>query len=241
MAAAIRSGQAVYNRAAASSTGNTITLPAAPIAGNLLVVCQGVDKVAGTFTTPTGFQTPIIAHSSTSVSLFMSWKVADGSETSVATAWSTVSPGGGGGRYLEIEDTAVTGTTWELLGSANNPTTEATAAAWSTGTTAAIAAAGFAVACATADTATNVASPQSWTNGFTVEFDDAGASGSGGGMYTATASPASSTAVETTMSHAGTVDQMSAAVGVWRKVAGGGGGAPGPSLMVVTSTASWRT
>jgi hypothetical protein len=215
MAVAIKAGQVAHFETSTNSTTGTATLPGAPTAGNALVFAMAGDKDIGAVTL-TGFTT-LYDIRTTSVSLYLGWKTSNGTETAVSPTW-TNSLAGNTGRYVELEDTAVSGGTWQV--SAQSSTTEAgTSNSQSTGTTGTISADGLAYAAAGIDSGTGLTAPL-WTNSYTSEFN-APTLGGRAPLFTATKSVTAGGTTETTFSYTGTADNVSAAVAVFSEVAAG--------------------
>lgn len=207
---------------AAASTSVTCTLASAPTAGNLLVFAMGGDKNTGALTLA-GF-TQVAELLSTSVSLYLYWKVSDGTETSISPSWATSSAVGNMAWYGEYEDTAVAGSSWQVSGSASHITDEVAATSWATGTTGAASADGLGIAAAAVDSSQNVTVPV-WSNSYTNRYDGTGGAGRGAIFVAEHAEAASATASSTFSYTLGTVDQISAAIAVFTKVAAGGAAA----------------
>lgn len=219
MAVARRQTAPVASSAAASTT-ITCMLPGAPVAGNMLVLCMSGDKNTGALTLA-GF-TQLFEDLSTSVSLYYYYKVSDGTETSISPTWTTSSSAGNTAVYMELEDTAVAGSTWQISGSAHSPTNEVTTNSQSTGITPSVTVAGLSIAMASIDSSQSITAPiasnLSWSNSYTVVASDTTASGHAG-TYTSEVAVSSGTTVST-FTYTGTADQVSGAVAVFSKVSG---------------------
>lgn len=143
----------------------TCTLTFTPTAGKILLVCVGWDKSATSFTTPTGF-TALGQAVGASVSGAMFYKVATGSETSVAVTAGSAPASGGNVWVAEIDATSVVDYT--------SPTYSNTAvSSISTGTATGT---GFAVAMMTVDSLSAIDNGPpygTWSNSFTGHPDGA--------------------------------------------------------------------
>ena len=144
--------QQALGQSSAASTTLSAVFGVAPTAGNLLVFEMAGDKNTGALTLA-GW-TVVYELLSTSVSLYLDWKVSDGTETTVSPSWATSSAAGNMAWVGEYSDIAAG--TWTLLASASNITNEISTTTWATGTTA-----------ATGRTATAMAGPTSRTTGGT--------------------------------------------------------------------------
>jgi hypothetical protein len=160
-----------------TSTANTVTLPATASVGNLIVFALAGDKNTGTVTmTGTGWT---VVHSlpSTSVSLYVAWKVSDGTETTI-TATTSAAPLTGNTCWAAEVAQSGTGP-WGTRAQASNITDEVGAVSWATGQDTATAD-GLAFAAIAVDTAANVPAG-SWSDGYANVYDAPSTSGSGGG------------------------------------------------------------
>lgn len=132
----------------------------ATTAGNLLVLTLAGDKNTGNLTAA-GW-TILYNQPSSSVSYYLAWKVSAG-ETTVTVSTSAAAPNGA---ELWIGEYSETGTgAWTLLGQAVSVTDEVARTTQSTGTTAAVAQAGLAIASAAADSQP-ASTAATWSNGF---------------------------------------------------------------------------
>ena len=162
MAASVK--QSANGQSAGSTTTLTVTLPAAPTAGNLLVLALAGDKNTGALTL-SGFTK---AHEilGASTSLYVYYKISAGTETSISPSWPTTSAAGNTAHYMEIEDTAVSGSDWQIAGTAETTYSDTTTNSRSTNTTGTLTASALALATWALD------SSQSWTSAsvFTLSF-----------------------------------------------------------------------
>lgn len=202
----------------AASTTVAVSLGVAPTTGNLLIFCMGGDKNTGALTL-TGF-TKLYELLSTSVSLYYYYKVSDGTETTINPTWASSSAAGNMCWYAEYEDTAVSGSNWQVSASASHITDEVITASWATGTTGASSADGLGVACATIDSSQSWVSATTWTNSYTSRYDGTGGGGRGGVFLSEHAELSGATA-SSTFGYTGTSDQVSAAIAVWTKLSSG--------------------
>lgn len=157
----------IPNWSLGSGTGTTITasLTFTPTAGKILLCCVGWDKTATSFTTPTGF-TALGQAIGASVSGAMFYKIADGTETSVAVTAGSAPAGGGNVWVAEIDANTLVDST--------SPTYSNTAvSSISTGTATGT---GFAVAMMTVDSLVAIDNGPpfgTWSNSFTGHPDGA--------------------------------------------------------------------
>ena len=202
----------------AASTTLTATLASAPAAGDLLVFVMAGDKNTGALTL-SGF-TQQFELLSTSVSLYMYYKISDGSETSISPTWATSSVQGNAYWYGVYTDAAVSGNTWQVSATASNITNETTVSSASTGTTGAITATGLALAVAAIDNAQNAPDGSTgFSNGYTARHLTLVGAGARGGIYLAEKAVTGGTTTDSTFSYTpGTLDQLSGAVAVFTKV-----------------------
>lgn len=225
--------QQITGQSGSASTALTLTLTSAPTAGNLLVFAMAGDKDTGALTMPSGWNVPVEL-TATSVSLYGAWKVSNGTETSVATSWSLSSSVGNMAWYAEYADPVIDGSTWELVATALNNSTDATANSWGTGTSDAKEEAGIGFAFAAIDSAQNVTSVGAWGNGYTARYS--GTTGAGrGGIFVAEKLEAAGGTTSSTFNYTGTADQLSAALIVLRKVGSSGGGGVAAVATVVAT------
>lgn len=211
--------QSVTNFSADATASVGATLPSAPTAGNLLVVATAWDKASGTTSvTPSGFTTAYNL-SSTSTSLTVAYKISDGTEQSVTVSGNTA-PSGSSIFYAEIDSGIENGGAWEVVGSASNPTTEAAATSWSTGTTAATTDDGIAIGFISVDTSRDVwnGTSRSWSNNYS-EIGAYSADDGAGGIFVAKNNVSVGSTASTTFSYSGgtsAADQMSGAILVFK-------------------------
>src|SRR6266704_1202280 len=230
--------QSVSGNSPSSSTSVTGTLGAGATAGNIIWCAVGIDKTSGALTTPSGFTT-LFAQDSASVSTYVGYKVAAGGETAITLTWTTAAPAGAIMWLDEYSDTN-TGGLWTILGSANHPTDETTAATWSSGTTAATTAQGQGLAWFSIDSSSTATAP-TYSNSFATLPAYAGGAGKGDMAVAALADIAAGTAAETTMTYSGTADQHAGAIAVFAKISVGGA-TPGPLLapgLAATQASTW--
>lgn len=191
---------------AGGSTSGSVTLNAAPTAGNLLLFTMAGDKDIGTLTVGGGaFALPINLRS-TSVSLALGLKVSDGTESAVAVTITGANPGGCQmfcGEFFEDGNPNV----WTTRGIATHNTDETPQTVWSSGTTGATTGEGLAIALWSVDSVMTVGA-FTYTNGFT----GMAAPGSGGaeaGLWVATLNAPRGATYESTLDRVGsTADQM---------------------------------
>jgi RHS repeat-associated protein len=217
------------NNSPTASTTNTVAIAAPPAAGKLLLATLAVDKSSGAITAPPGW-TPVEDYVNTSTSQAMAWKIATGSESSVTWTWATARMSFAGYVELDLDNpTFVSGS----AGALPNPPNDLDASLISyAGATAADA--GVAVAHASIDTAAGhwpaAASSPAWSNGYqrVVQpgYDglalDASAEFPGSSL--AIRGVAAGDSTKTTASGAGTGNQLSLVVGLFRS----SGAAPPP-------------
>ena len=220
-------GIAVKQEAVGSGAANTVPLDLdnPPTAGNLIVICQATDKTAGgtSFTVSVAGFTTEVARSNTSVSLFVAWKVSDGTEGASYTTTVTDDGTGSSAWIAELEDAAVSGSNWEVV-TKTNPTYSDTAVnSRSSGTTGSLASKGFAVAPFGIDSFQSVTGGHSFTNAYTAEAaPDPLTAGGAGALYVGTKQVPASATTETTFDYTGTADQTDGVVVVFNKLATGG-------------------
>lgn len=217
MAVAIKSGQTGSAQSGSASTSISVSLPSAPTSGNLLVFCMAGDKNTGVLTL-SGF-TKLYELLSSSVSLYIYYKVSDGSETTINPSWASSSAAGNTCWYAELEDTAVSGSTWQVTAQASNITDETTVTSKATGTTGTKPNDGLGVAVATIDSSQSVTTVNAWGNSYNTRHSATGAGGRGG-VFIADKAETSGGTTSSTFNYSGTADQVSAAIGVFTKVSG---------------------
>lgn len=232
---AVREVSAADNHPDVVRTGNSFTpaavgalattLSSAAVAGELIVYCRGHDKVGGTLTMTDNIGTNgganpwtvEVSLSSTSVSLYIAWKVAVGGETTITGTTGTNGVSGDVGCALVLSQTG--SAAWGLCAKATNPTAETTTTSVATGTTGAATFDGLAIAAATVDSEGNINGTGngtvSWSNSYQ-QFYNQGAVGDGGGagLWVAIKDVDQGATTTSTMT-AGTgsaADQMSGAV-----------------------------
>jgi hypothetical protein len=174
------------------------------------------DKDTGALTL-SGF-TQLYSLTSLSVSLYLWYKVSDGTETSISPTWVTSSVAGNMAWYGEYQDTAITGSTWSVAGSASSITDEATVLTKTTGTTAATTRDGLGIAVAAVDSNTSVTTVSAWGNSYAIQYSSTGGAGRGA-VFVASKAEVAGTAATSTFNYTGTADQVSAAIAVFAKVA----------------------
>jgi hypothetical protein len=219
--------QVATGNSGVASTTLSATFGSTPTAGNLLVFAMAGDKNTGALTLA-GW-TPVFELLATSVSLYLAWKVSDGTETTVSPSWATSSAAGNMAWVGEYIDTGSAGA-WSLLASASNiNVADATSTSQATGTTAATSADGLAVALACIDSGTSVTlGTQAWSGGYVERYAPSG--GGKGTPFLAEKFELASATATSTFSFTGTADQLSAAIGVWAKVVAGAPPARAPAL-----------
>jgi hypothetical protein len=159
---------------ASTSTTLTLTLPAAPTAGNLLVfICYSAAGVTQASASVPGFDLDVITNTSTTQSAVILSRIADGTEAASHTlTWASATTSTVMGELIEVE--AGTGRVWsaaqpEVAGSATGTGTSGTVAASS-------ATAGASYAFAAFGLGGTSAFLNTWNGGFTW---DGGTVGSG--------------------------------------------------------------
>lgn len=195
----------------------TCTLTFTPTAGKILLCCVGWDKTATSFTTPTGF-TALGQAIGASVSGAMFYKVATGSETSVAVTAGSAPASGGNVWVAEIDAATLVDYTSPTYSDTN---TLSISTGTATGT-------GFAVAMMTVDSYSQInAAAGTWSNSFTAHPDGSPHSGIfwdsvGGNLGQAPVVIAYKDvtgSAETTFTSGDTTDQMWAAVAIFATAA----------------------
>jgi hypothetical protein len=222
-------GPTFVQQATGSSGAGSTTLSAvfgvAPTAGNLLIFQMAGDKNTGPLTL-TGW-TATYELLNANVSLYLAWKISDGSETTVSPLWDVASTAGNMAWVGEYSDSAAG--TWSLLASASNITDGVNTFTWPTGTTAATSADGLGIASAAVDSNTSVTGVDPWGSSYAIRHSSTGGGGRGAIFVAEKLEPAS-TAATSTFTFTGTADQTSAAIGVWAKVVAGTPPARVPAL-----------
>ncbi len=210
----------ISGQSGASSTTITLTLASAPAAGNFLLFAMAGDKNTGALTL-SGF-TQIYTLNSTSVSLYLWYRISDGTETSISPSWATSSVTGNVAWYGEFADAAVSGSSWQISGQASHNTDETNVTSWSTGTTGTISLAGLSVGVITMDSADSVVDgTTAWTNSYASLFTTLASAGARGGLHMSSLSVSAGGTTETTFSYTASTsprDQLSGAVAVLTKV-----------------------
>lgn len=212
-----------------NATSNPVALPSAPISGNLLVYLVAVDKEAGTFTAGAGF-TLRSSTQNASVSIAISTKISDGSETGeiAPVSWAT----GRLSKAVLLELQSSSGDV-EYDNQINNITTSSVTTL-GTGTVTAGANAAFAITLMGKDSAKaavgDPAPTATWSNGFTTFAEDWNSTDGHTG-FSAASSVISSGSVSSTFSHDGSADQLACAIVTFTETGGGGGG--GVSIPVI--------
>lgn len=208
----------------AGTTTLTCTLPdAPPDVGNLLVLLIAGDKDTGTLTLPGFTQQHVITGQD--VSLYMAYKVSDGTEQAISPVWANVSAAGNTAWYAELRDTLVTGTTyWQVSASASTPYSASAVQARSTNTTGLSTHAGMAIGAWGVDDGMSVAAiaggARVYSNSYSEKCDSHSVS-SRGGIFVASKSIAAGVTTECTFSYSGlgtTADQISGCVAVFSKL-----------------------
>lgn len=215
MAVDIKSGQTGTGQSDAGTTTLNVALPSAPTSGNMLVFCMAGDKNTGALTL-SGF-TQLYELLSSSVSLYVYYKVSAGTEQSINPSWANSSAAGNTAWYAELEDPDVSGSDWVISAQSAVITDESTVTSKSTGTTGTKSNAGLGIAADAVDSATSVTSGIGWSNSYAAVHSATGAGGRGG-IFVSKKSEAAGGTTETTFSYTGTADQNSAAVAVFSKV-----------------------
>ncbi|HYS41923.1 MAG TPA: hypothetical protein VEO01_40415, partial [Pseudonocardiaceae bacterium] len=199
-------------------TTNSATFPRKTTAGNILWAAIGCDKQDPIRSVPAGFQS-IMSHASASVSIWVGWKIADGTETTITLIHEVGTDAAGDSMWIgefasaDNPDSGV----WQILGKATAPTDESTPSAATSGTTSAVPNSGGGLAFFAWDTITTLADLTTYTNGF-VQIQGALAAGGRAGLYVALGNGINRNAlVETTQTRANS-DQCSACVAVFNKV-----------------------
>lgn len=212
--------QQATGSSAAASTTISATFGAAPTSGNLLVFVMGGDKNTGALTLAGWtIETQLL---STSVSLYMAWKVSNGTETTVSASWANSSASG---NVLWVGEYQQTGSDpWSLLAKATNITDETVVNTKATGTTASVAAGAIALAMAAVDTSTSVTTVNAWGNGYTIRFSGTGFSARGAPFVAEHVTLGGTES--STFNYTGTADQVSAAIGVLARAVGGATATP---------------
>jgi hypothetical protein len=212
-------------KASGQSGSASLTLPltmaSAPTAGNLLVFAMAGDKNTGALTL-VGF-TQLQSLLSASVSLYLAWKVADGTETAITPTWATASATGNVAWYGEFNDPAVTGAAaWQISAQASHITDETNVTSWSTGTTGTTSAAGLGLSVICMDSADSVTDgTTAWTNSFAALFTTLASAGARGGLHLGNAQISSGVTAESTFSYTPSAtlrDQLSGALAVFSLV-----------------------
>jgi len=216
--------QAVGSSSTASTTLDAV-FGVAPTAGSLLVLAMAGDKNTGALTLA-GWSIPVELLSA-SVSLYVAWKVSDGTETTVSPSWANSSAAGNMAWVGEYSDSAEG--TWTLLQSASNITNESPTTTWVTGTTAATSADGIGIAAAAADSNAQITGADPWGSGYATRHTSTGGGGKGA-IFVAEKFELASSAATSTFNGIGAGDQISAAIGVWAKVVAGAPPARAPAL-----------
>lgn len=196
-----------------SGTSVTLTLPAAPTAGNFLVATIGIDKNSDGGVAMSGW-TMVHDSSSASVSLLTYYKTSDGTETSISPSWTTSTPSGVNAWYAEYAQTG--SGPWTVV-SAINPTDETAVSSCSSGTTAATSVDSTALAFFTVDSGVSGASSTSnqvtYSNGFSEHASSFLNSAGAAGLWVATYDVASGSTASCTRAYdAGTADKWTGAV-----------------------------
>lgn len=204
--------QPATGQSAGSTTSASATFGAATTSGNLLVLVMGGDKNTGALTA-TGW-TEVYSLLSTSVSLYVWWKVSTG-ETSVSVSWATTSTAGNMMWVGEYSD-AGSGS-WAVVGQASNITDETNVSSKTTGTTGTLTGDGMSIAAAAVDSSQSVTTVSAWGNSYATRYSGTGGTGRGA-PFVAELAVTAGTTTSSTFSYTGTADQVSAAVAVFGRV-----------------------
>jgi hypothetical protein len=199
----------------AASTTLACALGAAPTVGNLLVFCMAGDKNTGDLTLA-GF-TRLYSILSSSTSLYMWWKVSDGSETTINPSWGTSSTAGNTAWYAEYQDAAVNGSMWRVSAQASTITTEATVNSAATGSSISVPVAGMGIACNAMDSSASWVSGTTWSDSYVEKYSATGLGGRGA-IFISTKSVSAGSSTTATFSYTGTADQNTVALAVFSKV-----------------------
>lgn len=229
--------------ASTTSTTNTVTLPSAATAGNLLVFCLAGDKNTGTLTMSGTGWTVEVSLASSSVSLYTAYKTAAGGETSITG--TTANAPLTGNTFFGMELAQAGTAAWGVQGKSTLITNETAVSSVAIPTTSPAAAyEGLAVAAAAIDSiGSSFSGSQSptWSNAFTSrhippESGAPGSNGGSGGCYVATKDVPASGTTSTTFSLTGGTDQMSGAIVVL-----GRSGSASPPTAVTSSDSGTGT
>lgn len=225
------------------TTAVTCTLSAAT-AGNLLVYIRAGDKNTGTLAMSdnisgsTGW-TVEVSFPSASVSLYIAYKTAVGGETTITGTTSAASTTGATAYAAELQDTTSTAA-WAVVAKGTNPTSEATALTWSTGTSGAATYDGLAFAAVAVDSQNTQTGTATWSNGYTTRNTPVAPAGTGGGnagIYVASNTVAAGATTTSTYTNTGTADQLSGAVVAFGRQTASGPTAPTVNAGVDASVA----
>lgn len=208
----------------AGSIQVTCALPIAPTVGNLLVLVMAGDKNTGALTL-SGF-TQRHAILGASVSLYMAYRVSDGTGQIISPVWANSSPAGNTAWYAELQDTAVTGITyWQESATPASLYSESATQARSSGTTGITTAAGLAIAAWAVDDDASLGFgvTRAYSNSFTeVVNSQSGGSDQRAAVFGAVKSIAQGAAAECTFSYSGfgaIPDQIAGCIAVFSKLA----------------------
>lgn len=232
---AITSVRTASGTSAASTTTVSATLASGVAAGNLLIAAAAFDKSAGTVTPPSGY-TQMFANNSSSVSIWVGYKIAAGGETTTTFTRSTSSVSGDAAWVGEFADSA-TGT-WKILSSATNYTDESNVTSWGSGTAPDPAHACAAIAFFVIDTTDHASSSQSFSASYSTLKSWATSSPSGGQADVTVgwlSSFAGGSTTSTTHTHSPTADQVSGAVATFGRIVASGAATQAVTASTVAS------
>lgn len=168
----------------AGTTTMTCTLPAPPTVGNLLVFLMAGDKDTGALTLPGFTQQHVILGAD--ASLYYCYRVSDGTEQTILPVWANVSVAGNTAWYAELEDTAITGSTyWQVSASAASAYSASAVQARSTNITDLITHEGLAIGAWGMDNGGNVAGGTRVYEGIYIEKCTSHLAGLRGGIFAA--------------------------------------------------------
>ncbi len=216
------------------TTSVPLTLPSAPVSGNLLVLIFAGDKNTGTIDTWAAANGWTVEYSAptTNVSYYYLYKVSAGTEQSITPAVSVAGTAGLHAWYGELEDTVSPGSDWRIIGKALNPADTANVNSWSTGTTEALQGVGLGIAGAAIDSWSTFTSGDSWTNSYASIFAPGTSTSGRPGLWVSAKDEAvAEVTTNTTFSYTGTADQAAAALIVFAKY-----NPPGPASQNISIT-----
>jgi len=189
----------------------TCTLASAPAAGNLLVFGMAGDKNTGALTL-SGF-TPVYALLSTSVSLYVSYKISDGTETSISPSWASVSASGNTAWYAEYTD-PLNSAAWNVMAMASRITDETTVNTWTTGTANAALADGKGIAFFGVDSGQSLTSTTlTWGSSYSERYNSRVTVNSGAAdVFVGEKVETQGVNASSSLTYTGTADQLSGAI-----------------------------